>query len=72
MIRSVWWWYLLPFVPGLALILIGRAIERPDRWLRALGVAAVFAATFIIVGKLNERVARKLQRRIDDLDQARG
>ena len=68
---GVWRWYLLPLVPGSALILIGRAIERPDRWLRALGVAAVFAATLIIIGKLNERVARRLQQRIDSLDQAR-
>jgi hypothetical protein len=71
LLRSVWWWYLLPFVPALALILIGRAIERPDRWLRALGMAAVFVATFIIVGKLNERVARRLQGRLDDIDRAR-
>jgi hypothetical protein len=71
LLQSVWWWYLLPFVPGLALILIGRAIERPDRWLRALGAAAVFVATFVMIGKLNERVARKLQGRIDDVDQAR-
>jgi hypothetical protein len=71
LLRSVWWWYLLPFVPGFALILIGRLIERPDRWLRVLGGAAVFAATFIIIGKLNARVSRKLQGRIDDLDRAR-
>ena len=70
--RSVWWWYLLPFVPGYALIMIGAAIERPDRRLFALGSSVVFIVLFILVGKLNERGARKLQRIIDGLDQARG
>jgi len=71
LLRSVWWWYLLPFVPGAALIFIGRAIERPDR--RVLGAvgAVVFAATFVGVGLLNAWGARKIQRAIDTLDQAR-
>lgn len=72
LLRGVWWWYLLPLVPGPALIIIGRAIERPDRRLLALGVAVAFVVTFTLVGKLNERGARKLQQRIDGLDQARG
>ena len=71
LLRGVWWWYLLPFVPGSALLLIGRVIERPDRRLLALGVAAVFVVSFTLVGKLNEYGARKLQRAIDALDQAR-
>ena len=71
LLRGVWTWYLLPLVPGAAVIIVGRAIERPDRRLLALGVAVFVAATFFGIGKLNERVARKLQRRIDTLDQAR-
>ena len=71
LLRSVWSWYLLPFVPGWAVIIVGRAIERPDRWLLALGMAVFVGATFFGIGKLNERVARKLQRKIDGLDQAR-
>jgi|KBSMisStandDraft_5_1062788.scaffolds.fasta_scaffold07470_2 hypothetical protein len=71
LLRRVWWWYLLPFVPAWALILIGRLIEHPDRWLRALGAAAIFAASFIVIGKLNERAARRLQSGIEDLDRAR-
>ncbi len=72
LLRGVWWWYLLPLVPGRALIIIGRAIERPDRRLLALGVAVTFVVTFTLVGKLNERGARRLQGRIDDLDRAGG
>ena len=71
LLRGVWWWYLLPFVPGSALLIIGRAIERPDRRLLALGVTATFVVTFTLVGKLNEYGARKLQRAIDALDKAR-
>ena len=71
LLRSVWWWYMLPFVPGWALILFGRAIERPDRRWAAFGVAVAIVVMCIIVGKLNGRVARRLQQRIDGLDQAR-
>jgi hypothetical protein len=71
LLRGVWWWYLLPFVPGSALIIIGRAIERPDRRLLALGVAAAFVVSFTLIGKLNARAARKLQAVIDGLDRTR-
>ena len=68
---GVWRWYLLPMVPGWALIMIGRAIERPDRRLFALGSTMVFVILLVVLGRMNERVAERLQRRIDGLDQAR-
>jgi hypothetical protein len=68
---GVWRWYLLPMVPGWALIMIGRAIERPDRRLFTLGSTMVFLVLLIVLGKLNERIARRLQGRIEDLDRAR-
>jgi len=68
---GVWRWYLLPMVPGWALIMIGRAIERPERRLFALGSTVVFLVLFVVLGKLNVRVARTLQRKIDSLDAAR-
>ena len=70
LLRSVWWWYLLPFVPSMLLIVVGGTLERPERWdwLAAGGVGAV---TFVGIGLLNQRVARKLQRRVDDLDALR-
>ena len=71
LLRSVWRWYLLPPVPGAAFILIGRAIERPDRWWVAFVLAVVFALTLIAIGKLNDRAALRVQRRIDGLDEAR-
>ena len=68
---GVWRWYSLPMVPGWALIMIGRAIERPDRRLFALGSTILFLVLLIVLGKLNERVGRRLQGRIEDLDRAR-
>jgi hypothetical protein len=69
LLRSVWWWYLMPFVPGMLLIHVGYSLERPGWDLLALGFVA--AVTFVGIGLLNQRVARKLQRRIDDLDAVR-
>jgi hypothetical protein len=69
--RTVWWWYLLPFVPGTTIILVGRVIERPDRRWLALGVAVAFSIMGVILGRLNARIAGKLQGRIDDIDSAR-
>jgi hypothetical protein len=66
---GVWRWYLLPMVPGWALIMIGRAIERPDRRLFALGSSVVFVVLFFVLGRMNEKIGRKLQRTIESLDQ---
>lgn len=69
LLASVWWWYLLPFVPGMLLILLGYSLARPERWLLVPGIFA--AVTFVGIGLLNQRVAHKLQRRLDDLDDLR-
>ena len=69
LLRSVWWWYLLPFVPGMLLIPVGYWLEGPGWVLLALGIFV--AVAFVGIGLLNQRVAHKLQRRIDDLDGVR-
>jgi hypothetical protein len=69
LLRSVWWWYLLPFVPGMLLILVGDGLKQPDRYLLAPGI--LLAVTFVGIGLLNQRGARKLQQRIDVLDAVR-
>jgi len=67
-LRGVWWWYLLPFVPGLLLMVIGRVAQEPDRVGRAVLGIGLNVAVFLGIGLLNERAARKLQREIDALD----
>jgi hypothetical protein len=73
-LRTVWLWYLAPWVPGLGLFTIGmgRLLEhalgnRAPLWLVALvmvAVVGVFAGAWL----LNLRGARRLQQQIDELD----
>lgn len=76
LLRSVWTWYLLPFVPGGAVFLLGisqwemKLLHVPARLvIIAFSLKVAFVAlVFIFIGKLNQRAARKLQRKIDALD----
>ena len=71
LLRNIWSWYLLPFVPGGAFILIGRALERPDRRLFVALAAAVVSVVFVGVAWLNSRAARAVQQEIDELVKVR-
>lgn len=78
LLHSVWWWYLLPFVPGLTVFLLGLfrwTMEQPNAPAHTGVIVVTFALTavgcailFVGVGKLNGWAARKLQREIDALD----
>ena len=72
---TVWRWYFLPFVPGIAFFCIvawmgvlgnGVAIERAQRGV--IVVLVLFAVVFTIGILLNLLAAAHLQRRIEDLD----
>jgi hypothetical protein len=65
LLQNVWTWYLLPFWPGMALILIGATIERPDRWPFALGIAVLAVLMAFQIAWMNKRSARTLQEMID-------
>ena len=69
LLRDVWRWYLLPFVPGMVVFVVGLAIQHPaGRWATA-GVGLAFCAiVFFLIGQLNRWAARKLQRQIDGLN----
>lgn len=72
LLRSVFWWYILPFIPGLALVLIGNGQDPAMakhvpiwlRWVALGGIVTVFAGAWW----LNQLGARRLQRRIDEID----
>jgi hypothetical protein len=80
-LRSILSWYLLPFVPGLSVMLAGIWLRKPPANLPAsaaryvahvihyttLTVAIICAMTFVIIWLLNQRAADRLQRQIDEL-----
>ena len=78
LLRSVWTWYLLPFVPGMVVFLAGifwQTMQQPNAHKHVAAIVAVFAfatvvctLVFVGVGKLNQWGARKLQQEIDTLD----
>jgi hypothetical protein len=74
-LRTVGTWYLLPFAPGLVVFEIGSAMSQ---WAahpvnlgqlvtRFLISGGIVAAVFLLVWKLNQWGAAKLQKRIDEL-----
>ena len=73
-LQSVWRWYLLPFVPGMLVFVIGTSIETGEslpRWaavtssLVSLGfVTAVFVGVWV----MNAHAARKLDQEISALE----
>ena len=71
--RRVLWWYLLPFVPGVALIIAGNGLDPeieaagPPIWARWLILAGILAFGRF-VWWIHQMAARKLQERIDEID----
>jgi hypothetical protein len=64
---SIWSWYILPMVPGTAMMLIGMAFMPTLGPVTALLLAVAFTAAFILTGVANKRGARRLQQKIDEL-----
>lgn len=76
LLKSVWKWYALPFVPGLAVMMAARHVypefklDEPAAWLSLLWPLAFIGAIFGGVVWLNHVAAKKLQTDIDELDRA--
>ena len=67
-LRSVWRWYLGPFVPGLIVFHVGGEFDDPPvTCLSLLGYPSVLLAVYFCIFKLNQWAARKLQRELDEL-----
>ena len=70
-LRSAWLWYVAPFVPGVVVFRWGVETQLPPDgpfargWLANLAIALIFLG----IAAFNRYAARKLQRRIDMLDQ---
>jgi len=74
-LRTVGRWYLAPFLPGLALVIAGRWFQSHTHGrsieadhLIILIISAVMAAFMGFVWALNQWGAKRLQKRIDELD----
>jgi hypothetical protein len=74
-LRSIFSWYILPFVPGMGLFLAGTLLQKhADGALKLVDavVVAVVIAVFAGVWWLNQLGARRLQRHIDEIDALTG
>jgi hypothetical protein len=69
-LSGIFWWYILPLLPGLALVKAGSVLSRPGGqpamadWISLTVVLLVFGG----LTWLNKRGARRLQREIDAID----
>jgi hypothetical protein len=74
-LRGVWSWYLLPLVPGMAVIFIGTALKQWTAHPVGMGhlvmgygiLVGLVGSVFFAVWKLNQRGADKLQVQIDEM-----
>ncbi len=69
LLQNIWSWYVLPLWPGMALLLLGQVIARPERWPFALGTAAFAVLVGFQIAWMNKRGARMLQDVIDKLEE---
>ncbi len=72
-LASIFWWYMLPLIPGVLLMLFGRLVASgpaalPHSGAPILVTSALCIVIFGGVWWLNRRAARRLQKLIDDLD----
>jgi hypothetical protein len=66
---SIWSWYILPMIPGAAMIAIaeGFMFRPPVGLFVTLFWVIAFTVGFILTGVANKRAARRLQQKIDEL-----
>ncbi len=69
LLRSIWKWYLGPLIPGMGLLVIYGIWVAPSskRWFPIVYAVAA-AVAFWLIGRLNQRAARRLEGQIAELD----
>ena len=69
-VRSVWWWYLAPMVPGCIACTVSYLMKphHSGAWAGLAFINAIFFVSFYGVWRLNMRAARCLERMIDQLN----
>jgi len=75
LLGNIWSWYLGPIIPGWVVLMVGMARTNPGHLhhygIFLSGFNLVTALVFVGLWKLNQRAARRLQHRIDELDALR-
>lgn len=66
-LRSAWLWYLLPFVPGVLVLGIARALAQPARAPRVVASSVLLLIAGVGLHVRSRRAAARVQRRLDDL-----
>lgn len=72
-LNSIFTWYLLPLLPGMAVLYASPVLSLPmEQWglppMEVIRTAGLTAAFFLVVYLLNKRGARQLQVKIDEID----
>jgi hypothetical protein len=67
LLRSVWWWGLLPLAPSFLVLQIGQALGHPERISGLVAVSVLVIVVMVGIYELNRRAAAGIQRRIDQL-----
>ena len=67
LLRAVWWWYLLPFTPGVLVLEVGHALAEPERRSQIISLSVAMFLGMIAIYVLNRRAAARIQRQIDRL-----
>jgi hypothetical protein len=65
LVQRFWLWGALPFVPGIAVSMLGTS--RQPLTGRGIALATVFLTLVALIAWMNAREAKKLQKEIDDL-----
>lgn len=66
-LRSMWSWFIGPFMGALILFVVRLAAAHPQLWYKALPFTVLCVVWAVAMGKMSERAASKLQREIDAL-----
>ena len=70
-LRTVWRWYLAPFVPGMLVLFVGQAQALPfGQWAYGAVCVALMLTVFGLIWLLNHYAARKIARQIEELDRS--
>jgi len=76
-LKNILWWYVMPFLPGIVLVFVANGLDPeveaagPPIWARWAAIGGILLV-FGFVWWINKVGARRLQKRIDEIDALTG